>query len=214
MRNAFFGKACGAVPARPHDRKGKAGSTPAPMTKNERMQKMNVEKIKKRCMKYGTCVLITNEDQQWIGTDEALYPVEGVRLSAASIAGIFGLNRDEKDNLQIREEDNHMTELALYPTIRETDEPCEIEAWTINAIGGEIGQAVGKITGRRVWFWMDAMRAAKKKGEVLDGYMRGNNLVFTSGMLVDAVIGTLGEGIAEGIRKTLERMIEISENPS
>ena len=38
---------------------------------------MNVEKIKKRCMKYGACVLITNEDQQWIGTDEALYPVEG-----------------------------------------------------------------------------------------------------------------------------------------
>ena len=175
---------------------------------------MNVEKIKKRCMKYGTCVLITNDDQQWIGTDEALYPVEGVRLSAESIAGLFGLNRDEQENLQIREEENHMTELLLYPTIQETDEPCEIEAWTINAIGGEIGQAVGKITGKRVWFWMDAMRPAKKKGEVLDGYMRGNNLVFTSGMLVDAVIATLGEGIDEGIRKTLGRMIEISENPS
>ena len=168
---------------------------------------MNVEKIKKRCMKYGTCILITNEDQQWIGTDEALYPVEGVRLSAASIAGIFGLNREEQDNLQIREEENCMTQDALYVTIRETDEPCEIEAWTINANGGEIGQAVGKITGKRVWFWMDAMRPAKKKGEVLDGYMRGNNLVFTSGMLVDAVIGTLGEGIEEGIRKTLGRMI-------
>lgn len=175
---------------------------------------MNVEKIKKRCMKYGTCVLITNDDQQWIGTDEALYSVEGVRLSAESIAGLFGLNREEQDKLQILEKENHMTELMLYATIRETDEPCEIEAWTINVNGGEIAQAVGKVTGRRAWFWMDAMRSAKKKGEVLDGYMRGNNLVFTSGMLVDAVIATMGEGIAEGIRKTLERMIEISENPS
>ena len=162
-------------------------------------------------MKYGTCVLITNEDQKWIGTDEAMYPVEGVRLSAASIAGLFGLNRDEQDDLQIREEENYRTELALYATIQETDEPCEIEPCTINVIGaisGEIAQAVGKITGRRAWFWIDAMRAAKKKGEVLDGYMRWNNLVFTSGMMVDAVIGTLGEGIEEGIRKTLGRMIE------
>ena len=141
---------------------------------------MNVEKIKKRCMKYGTCVLITNEDQQWIGTDEAMYPVEGVRLSAASIAGLFGLNREEQDNLQIREEENYMTQDALYATIRETDEPCEIEAWTINANGGEIGQAVGKITGRRAWFWMDAIKAAKKEGghaQVAISYTTGE--VFT-----------------------------------
>ena len=115
---------------------------------------MNVEKIKKRCMKYGTCILITNEDQQWIGTDEALYPVEGVRLSAASIAGLFGLNRDEQNNLQIREEENYMTEDALYVTIRETDEPCEIEAWHgearmvldgRDAAGEEKGGSAGRI---------------------------------------------------------------------
>ena len=164
---------------------------------------MNIAAIKKRCIEYGACIIITNGSEQWIGTGREFYPVQGVRLTAESIPGLFGLTRKEQDELEIRAEENALQEL-LTGCITNEDEPCAEKLIEVNFGTGALHQVIGKESGARRWYFVNGEVPAKRKDTRLELFMRGNCLVLAHGMIVEAVIGMLGKADQEQLETELK----------
>lgn len=173
---------------------------------------MNISAIKKRCIEYGECVLVTNGEMQWIGTGKEFYPVHGVHLTAEGIPGLFGLTQKEQGKMEIREaEDILLVELA--PTQQETDEMCCVDRVIIQYEGGTVRRISTCGGDEARWIWMNSEVPAKRKGVELLHALRGGVVVLLNGMLVEAVIAPMA---AEDQRK-LEKQLrylggEVGEN--
>ena len=154
---------------------------------------MNIAAIKKRCIEYGACIIITNGSEQWIGTGREFYPVHGVRLTEESIPGLFGLTRKEQDEMEIRAEENVLTDM-LAGCVMDSDEPCAEKLIEVNFGKGVLHQVIGRDSGARRWYYVNGAVPAKRKDARMDLFMRGNCLIMANGMLVEAVIGMLDTG--------------------
>lgn len=175
---------------------------------------MNIAAIKKRCIEYGQCILITNRDAQWIGTGREFYPVHGVKLTEEGIPGLFGLTKKEKDEIEIREEHDAL-EVMLGGVVLSTDEPCAEKLIDVNFGTGVLRQVIGRESGEKRWYYVNGAVPAKRKDAKHDLFMRGNCLLLANGMIVEAVVGMLDKGeqgrLEDALRKMLSRMEEEAE---
>lgn len=69
---------------------------------------VKLSKIKKVCMRDGQVRLYTanapqNMVMQWLGVDQALYPVEGIRLTMDMLGAIWELGAKKRDELDVQE---------------------------------------------------------------------------------------------------------------
>lgn len=173
---------------------------------------MNVAAIKKRCVEYGQCLLITNGTQQWIGTGREFYPVDGVRLTAEGIPGLFGLTEKEQTEMEIREEENQL-ETMLTLTLKDgEDEICRQDTTIIQSERGEQRQIIGQESRRRRWIYLNSEVPARRKGVKPEVYIRSADVaVLAEGYMVLAVIATASGAEQRALERKLGELIGLED---
>ena len=167
---------------------------------------MNLKKIMRLCRAAKECYILRNPvtGKQWIGTREAIYPVEGFDVDADMIPYLFDLTEADRKDWVIQES------AGVVPEIELTEQDARVQCWariTVRRNNEDYVplvqlDAAGQVV--RVW-WVraDAIGPAQEKDKPLDYRMRGNIALFGVGLLVNGACVTLDDKEAVEITERL-----------
>ena len=171
---------------------------------------MKINKIKALCKAAHKCIIYHDDDRQYIGTTDAIYPADGLTLTPGSIATLFDM-QDAPDLLRV--EEAHLHACGIAPMM---EKPHELrEAGCINYLGDTLYGLASDTTGELLWVEADYIRAT----EYTEGYRRywlaenkyGEPLVvIEDGLLVIGVVKPIPGRTAESIKKQLEGLASLA----
>lgn len=181
---------------------------------------MKITHIKKLCKEAHMCMIYeTGGDRQWIGTLEAIYPVDDIYIHKGSIKTLFDMPDAESD-MEIGMERIDRCELA--------PEECDIDL----AAGGWIklemsmpviylGEKVIPLVhaGGMLFVQEDYIKPAIRKNDYLEFYMARNCfghplIMISNGMFTTGIARPLPEKTTEKILETLGRISRFAPDGS
>ena len=165
---------------------------------------MKITRIKALCKAAKKCVIYHDNDRQFLGTTDAIYPADSLTLTPGSIAKLFDM-QDAPDLLRV--EEAHLHACGIAPMM---ERPHELrEAGCINYLGDTLYALASDTTGELLWVMADYIKAT----EYTEGYRRywlaenkyGEPLVvIEDGLLVIGVVKPIPGKTAESIKRMLE----------
>lgn len=168
---------------------------------------MKITKIKALCRTAKKCIIYHDGDRQYIGTTDAIYPADNLKLTPASVATLFDMP-DALDALRIEESHLHAYDIA---PVRESRAPNLREGGVINYLGEVLYALVDDVSGSVLWVQADYIKAA----EYTEGYrmyrLAENKheeplIVIKDGLLVIGVVKPIPKRTAESISGMLDAL--------
>lgn len=175
---------------------------------------MKIAAIKKLCIEAHMCMIYNTEgDRQWIGTDEAIYPADGLGLNKQNITVIFDMP-DAEEKMEIGAGAIQMCELMP----RENETEITLATWEELHAGipmEYMGDAVFPLMHRNgiMFVRKDYVKPAIRKNDYLAFKLARNGfehplIVIGNGLDVSGIVRPVPEKEARGLMETLQRYLQ------
>jgi len=168
---------------------------------------MNLNKIKRLCLGEGKCLIVEDRHGgQWIGVEDALYPVTGLRLDEQSLKIIWQLTDKQANEMEFEARSDLEGFLDVGMVLDEGQAQVMDKAIInhMHFMGPEMDE------GRVLMVREDYLEPAWVKGEWTRYQLKetqcGSVLAMYCGLMVSGVVKPAGEKEAQGMQDQLARL--------
>lgn len=170
---------------------------------------MKIQQIKKLILEKKHCVILTGQQrQQWIGGNDWMVRVdEGLEITSDSIKGLFDLDVDQMEKLQIMEA--ALEQWPMWPVMKRDINTLNVSEIGLDVFGGVIMLTFGNAVYLLERKYVKAAVSVDDYREFLLAWDGGNNplIVIQDGLIFAGIARPLPEAVC---RRTMEMLCELS----